>query len=49
MYKHYRQYLWLEQEVKFTLLLEAFSMLLIESEMPITKAARSMRVYPQRI
>jgi transposase len=33
----------------FTLLFEAFSMLLIESEMPVNKAAGIMNVYPQRI
>jgi transposase len=40
---------WAREGSKFTLLFEAFSMLLIESEMPITKAANIMRVYPQRI
>jgi transposase len=33
----------------FTLLFEAFAMLLIESEMPVSKAAKLVKVYPQRI
>ena len=35
---------WARESSKFTLLFEAFSMLLIESEMPITKVANIMRV-----
>lgn len=35
--------------IGFTLLFEAFSMLLIESEMLVTKAADIMDVYPQRL
>ncbi len=33
----------------FTLLFEAFSMFLIECEMPVSKAAEALSVYPQRI
>jgi transposase len=33
----------------FTLMFEAFAMLLIESEMPVNKAAHILRVYAQRI
>lgn len=40
---------WARPGSGFTLLFEAFSMLLIESEMPVTKAADIMDVYPQRL
>jgi len=40
---------WARKNSGFTLLFEAFSMLLIESEMPVQKAAELMGVYPQRI
>ena len=40
---------WARKGSGFTLLFEAFSMLLIESEMPVSKAAKSLKVYPQRI
>jgi transposase len=40
---------WARSNSGFTLLFEAFSMLLIESEMPISKAAKLVRVNPQRI
>lgn len=40
---------WARPGSKFTLLFEAFSMLLIESEMPVSKAADIMGVYPQRL
>lgn len=40
---------WARSGSGFTLLFEAFSMLLIESEMPVTKAADIMDVYPQRL
>ena len=33
----------------FTLLFEAFSMLLIETEMPVSKTAQVLRVYPNRL
>jgi len=40
---------WARPESGFTLLFEAFSMLLIESEMPVNKASKIMGVYSQRI
>lgn len=40
---------WARPGSGFTLLFEAFSMLLIESEMPVCKAADIMQVYPQRL
>lgn len=40
---------WARPGSRFTLLFEAFSMLLIESEMPVSKAADIMDVYPQRL
>lgn len=40
---------WARAGSGFTLLFEAFSMLLIESEMPVSKAAAIMDVYPQRL
>ena len=40
---------WARKGSGFTLLFEAFSMLLIESEMPVSKAAKLVGVYPQRI
>lgn len=40
---------WARPGSGFTLLFEAFSMLLIESEMPVSKAADIMDVYPQRL
>ena len=40
---------WARPGSSFTLLFEAFSMLLIESEMPINSAAHLLGVYPQRI
>ncbi len=40
---------WARSGSGFTLLFEAFSMLLIESEMPVCKAADIMDVYPQRL
>ena len=40
---------WARPGSGFTLLFEAFSMLLIESEMPVNSAAEIMRVYPNRI
>jgi transposase len=40
---------WARPESGFTLLFEAFSMLLIESEMPVSKAADVMGVFPQRL
>jgi transposase len=41
--------LWARSGSGFTLLFEAFSMLLIESEMPVSKVAEIMDVYPQRL
>jgi transposase len=38
---------WARPGVGFTLLFEAFSMLLIESEMPVVKAADIIDLYPQ--
>jgi transposase len=40
---------WAREGSGFTLLFEAFSMLLIESEMPVNKAADIMGVYAQRL
>lgn len=40
---------WARKGSGFTLLFEAFTMLLIESEMPVSKAAKLVKVYPQRI
>lgn len=40
---------WARAGSGFTLLFEAFTMLLIESEMPVSKAAKLVKVYPQRI
>ena len=40
---------WARPGSGFTLMFEAYSMLLIESEMPVTKAADIMDVYPQRL
>jgi len=40
---------WARSGSGFTLLFEAFSMLLIESEMPVSKVAQIMDVYPQRL
>ena len=40
---------WARAHSGFTLLFEAFSMLLIESEMPINKAAKVLGIYPNRI
>jgi transposase len=46
---HVQQVPWARSGSGFTLLFEAFSMLLIESEMPVSKAAKLVKVYPQRI
>ena len=40
---------WARQGSGFTLLFEAFSMLLIENEMPVNKAAKTMQIYPNRL
>ncbi len=40
---------WARKGSGFTLLFEAFSMLLIESEMPVSKVATTLSEYPQRI
>ena len=40
---------WARPQSGFTLLFEAFSMLLIENEMPVNKAAKIMSVYPNRL
>lgn len=40
---------WSRKGSGFTLLFEAFSMFLIENEMPVSKAAKTLSVYPQRI
>lgn len=40
---------WARAQSGFTLLFEAFSMLLIENEMPVNKAAKIMNVYPNRL
>jgi len=40
---------WARKGSGFTLLFEAFSMLLIENEMPVNKAAKIVQVYPNRL
>lgn len=40
---------WARSGSGFTLLFEAFSMLLIENEMPVNKAAKIVNVYPNRL
>jgi len=40
---------WARPQSGFTLLFEAFSMLLIENEMPVNKAAKILDVYPNRL
>jgi len=40
---------WARKGSGFTLLFEAFTMLLIENEMPVKKAAKVVGVYPQRL
>lgn len=40
---------WARKNSGFTLLFEAYSMLLIENEMPVSKASKIMGVYSQRI
>lgn len=40
---------WARKGSGFTLLFEAFSMLLIENEMPVNKAANILQVYPNRL
>jgi transposase len=40
---------WARKNSGFTLLFEAFSMLLIENEMPVKNVSEIMNVYPQRI
>jgi|TARA_B110001469_G_C9594233_1_gene295018 transposase len=40
---------WARSGSGFTLLFEAFSMLLIESEMPVKKVANVLKVYPNRL
>ncbi len=40
---------WARKGSGFTLLFEAYSMLLIENEMPVNKAAKLLRVYPNRL
>ena len=40
---------WAREGSGFTLLFEAFTMLLIENEMPVNKAATIVKVYPNRI
>ena len=40
---------WARKGSGFTLLFEAFSMLLIEKEMPVNKAAKIVKVYPNRL
>lgn len=40
---------WARKGSGFTLLFEAFSMLLIENEMPINKVAKVVKVYPNRL
>lgn len=40
---------WARPGSGFTLLFEAFPMLLIENEMPVSKAASIVKVYPQRL
>tara|TARA_B110000008_G_C16912925_1_gene541464 strand:- start:194 stop:1411 length:1218 start_codon:yes stop_codon:yes gene_type:complete len=40
---------WARRGSGFTLLFEAYSMLLIENEMPVNKAAKILQVYPNRL
>ena len=40
---------WARKGSGFTLMFEAFSMLLIENEMPVNKAAKILQVYPNRL
>ena len=40
---------WARKGSGFTLLFEAFSMLLIENEMPVNKVAKIVKVYPNRL
>jgi hypothetical protein len=40
---------WARPGSGFTLLFEAFSMLLLENEMPVNKAANVLGVYPKRL
>lgn len=40
---------WVSSNSGFTLLFETFSMLLIENEMSVNKAAKIMSVYPNRL
>ena len=40
---------WARKGSGFTLLFEAFSMLLIENEMPVNKVAKILQVYPARL
>lgn len=40
---------WARSGSSFTLLFEAFAMLLIESEMPVNKAAKVLNIYPNRL
>ncbi len=40
---------WARPQSGFTLLFEAFSMLLIENEMPVNKVAKILKVYPNRL
>ncbi len=40
---------WARPQSGFTLLFEAFSMLLIENEMPVNKASKILGVYPNRL
>ena len=40
---------WARKGSGFTLLFEAFSMLLIENEMPVNKVAKVVKVYPNRL
>ncbi|MFM6251136.1 MAG: helix-turn-helix domain-containing protein, partial [Dolichospermum sp.] len=40
---------WARKNSGFTLLFEAYAMLLIENEMPVSKASKIVKVYPQRL
>ena len=40
---------WARKGSGFTLMFEAFAMLLIENEMPVNKAAKILQVYPNRL
>lgn len=40
---------WARKGSGFTLMFEAFAMLLIENEMPVNKAAKILKVYPNRL